>query len=56
LEATIDNEYLKDLNDLVSIIEPLKTLEEDDKPDIFKKQGRRLRRRYGSPVKSNRFL
>jgi len=55
LEASIDNEYLKDLDDLLSIIEPLKTLEEDDKPGIFKIQGRRLRQRHGSPVKSNRF-
>ncbi len=55
LEATIDEEYINDLDDLLSMIEPLDNLNEEDKPGIYKKAGRRLRQRKGSPVQSNRF-
>jgi tetratricopeptide (TPR) repeat protein len=55
-EAEIDEEYLDDLADLLSLIEPLKNLDDEDKPGIFKTQGRRIRQRQGSPVQSNRFL
>ncbi len=55
LEATIDKEYFDDIEDLISMIKALKILEYNDQPEIFKKAGRRMRQRLGSPVQSNRF-
>jgi len=55
LEPSKDVDYINDLEDLLSLIEPLKTLENEDLPGIFREKGRRIRQRQGSPVLSNRF-
>jgi len=55
LEASKDADYIDDLDDLLSMMEPLKNLENEALPGIFKEKGRRIRQRQGSPVRSNRF-
>lgn len=54
--ATVDEEYIDDLDDLLSIISICESLEDENRPGIFKKAGRRIRQKYGSPVQSNSFL
>ena len=55
LEAHVNAESFDDLEDLTSLITPMKKLEYEDQPGIFKRAGRRMRQRLGSPVQSNRF-
>lgn len=56
VDADADEDYLDDLEDLLSMIKPLKNLSDQSKPGIFKNKGRRCRQRLGSPVPSNRFM
>jgi hypothetical protein len=57
LNAVKDKDYLEDLEDLLSIVNELKDLEDErSKLGIFKSHERRNRQRIGSPVPSNRFL
>ncbi|MFW9992055.1 MAG: hypothetical protein ACFFD4_08325 [Candidatus Odinarchaeota archaeon] len=55
VNAEADAEYLNDLDDLLSMISPLKEMRSNGKPGIFRSKGKRLRQRLGSPVSSNRF-
>ncbi len=56
IEAEKDEDYLDDLDDLLSLIEPLKNLKDESKPGVFRTSGKRLRQRAGSPVPSGRFI
>lgn len=56
VNAEKDKEYLDDLDDLIAIIQPLKSLEGNSKPGIFRTEGKRLHERIGSPVPSNKFM
>jgi hypothetical protein len=56
IEAELDDEYFDDANDVISLIESMKTVDVSDAPGIFQTSGKRLRFREGSPVVSNRFL
>ena len=55
IHAEKEDDYLDDLDDLLSIIKTLKELKGEDKPGIFKTTGKRIHQRIGSPVPSNRF-
>lgn len=54
-EAEKDPDYLDDLDDILSMLEPLKLIDGESKPGIFLNSGTRIPQRTGSPVKSNRF-
>jgi hypothetical protein len=56
IKAEIDENYIDDLDDLIAIIQSLKSLEDHSQPEIFRTMGRRLHQRIGSPVISNRFM
>ena len=56
IDAEINQEYFKDLDTLLKLVEPLSTLKDYDKPGIYKDEGRRIRLRKGSPVPSNVFI
>ncbi len=56
ISAERDPEYLDDLDDLLTMVESLKLLNNESKPGIFRTTGRRMHQRVGSPVLSNRFM
>ncbi|MFX1442507.1 MAG: hypothetical protein ACFFHV_03745 [Promethearchaeota archaeon] len=56
IRAENDQDYIDDLDDLLTMVESLTLITEESKPGIFRKTGRRMHQRVGSPVLSNRFI
>ena len=56
IDARIDEEYIQDSDDLISLIKNLDQLEGYSKVGIYQSNEKRLRQRLGSPVPSNRFM
>ena len=56
INAKSDNNYIDDLDDLLSIIGIFKNMKDEAKMGISITDGRRIRQKQGSPVKSNRFM
>lgn len=56
LNAERSDDYFDDVDDIIALIQPLKSLNDKSKPGIFCITGKRLHERIGSPVMSNRFI
>jgi len=56
IEAEIDESFFDDAEDIISLLNALKTINEPDRPGIFQSSGKRFKLREGSPVQSSRFL
>ena len=56
IKAERDQDYVDDLHDLLTMIESLNLISEENTPGIFRTTGRRMHQRVGSPVLSNRFI
>lgn len=56
ISAERDEDYIDDLDNLISMIKSLKLLNDESKPGIFRTTGKRMHQRVGSPVLSNRFM
>lgn len=56
IRAEKDEDYIDDLDDLITMVNFLKLLNDESKPGIFRTAGRRMHQRVGSPVLSNRFM
>jgi hypothetical protein len=56
IAAELAESYFDDADDIISLLEPMKTLDTPDRPGIYRTTGKRLKLREGSPVKSNRFM
>ena len=56
VEATADQEEMNDLDALAALARAVRTVQGEQGPGAFRREGYRLRLRQGSPVPSSRFL